>query len=298
MAIISCCLLPDFFVSLVLSILRKFGKCNYHHILYLHCFPETDIRVDSSRLALVKLLMWNYALRSADQVVCVSKALCDTVITSYNPNCTHIYNYVSQEEASDTIDSSYLDRFELSCHFSSKRWIDFHRNANRTVLCTHCFLKPGKNLSSFIPIIAQNSSIAWLIVGDGPEYQNLLTLANSLLDPSRILITGFVPNPFPLIKYCDAYISFSLSEGFGLSSCEAYLMGLPIIVPDNPTNLEIFAGLSGAYLYSPGFLSLLLSQQKSLRKPLARDIAAFSDLFSIESFCRTWQNHLINSTVF
>ena len=72
------------------------------------------------------------------------------------------------------------------------------------------------------------------IIGDGQERKELESLIEELGIQGQVLITGFVTNPFVILKECDCFVFPSFYEAQGLAVLEARLVGLPIIVSNYP----------------------------------------------------------------
>jgi glycosyltransferase involved in cell wall biosynthesis len=70
-----------------------------------------------------------------------------------------------------------------------------------------------------------------LVVGDGPESQNLQDLANTLKISGQVQFRGFVSEDlkYQLLSNSDVFALTSLHEGFGLVFLEAMHCGLPVI---------------------------------------------------------------------
>lgn len=74
-----------------------------------------------------------------------------------------------------------------------------------------------------------NPDIHFVIVGSGPEHQNLLESAKGL---DNITFWGFTPNMASIFKQTDVLIHPSRSEGLGSSILEAYQFDIPVITSD------------------------------------------------------------------
>lgn len=77
---------------------------------------------------------------------------------------------------------------------------------------------------------------ALIIVGDGPEKENLIKLAEDNNVSDRVLFVGFYSDSTQYYKYFDTYCLSSYSEGFGLAMLEALSIGLPLVC----SNLAIY----------------------------------------------------------
>jgi glycosyltransferase involved in cell wall biosynthesis len=74
-----------------------------------------------------------------------------------------------------------------------------------------------------------------VIVGDGVvESPYMVNLIKDLGLSEKVLLTGFLNNPFPLLKASSVFVLPSLYEGFGHVCLEAMICGLPVILSDCP----------------------------------------------------------------
>jgi glycosyltransferase involved in cell wall biosynthesis len=73
-----------------------------------------------------------------------------------------------------------------------------------------------------------------LILGEGPERANLMNLACELGVGDRLLLPGFLTNPWSVLARADAFCLSSRWEGFGHVVIEAMATGTPVLVSDCP----------------------------------------------------------------
>ncbi len=83
-------------------------------------------------------------------------------------------------------------------------------------------------------LIVEGVSCQLYIVGDGYMKEELEELAVNLGISDHVMITGFVTNPFAILKECDCFILPSLYEAQPYAVLEARIAGLPIIVSNYP----------------------------------------------------------------
>lgn len=114
-----------------------------------------------------------------------------------------------------------------------------------------------------------------LIMGDGPELENLRHLATELRLTERVHFLGFVQSDEDKYKYyasADAYVLSSLHEGMGIVVQEAMEFGLPIVATNHGGQVDLVSeninGLLVPPQDSPALAEAILTVYRS--KPLAR----------------------------
>lgn len=67
------------------------------------------------------------------------------------------------------------------------------------------------------------------IIGSGPERKKLneLAIAHGVCD--SVVFSGFVKNPYPILKSADVFVMTSISEAMPTVLCEAFALGKPVI---------------------------------------------------------------------
>lgn len=70
------------------------------------------------------------------------------------------------------------------------------------------------------------------IVGDGPCRRALEMRATESGSRGRISFLGMLPDPFLAVAGCQAFVSTSETEGFGMAIVEALAVGVPVIASD------------------------------------------------------------------
>ena len=83
------------------------------------------------------------------------------------------------------------------------------------------------------------SEIFLLIIGDGPERENLEEFASELGLASHVIFTGFREDAAMFYKITDIFLLTSFSEGTAMTLLEAMASGLPCIATDVGGNPEI-----------------------------------------------------------
>lgn len=88
----------------------------------------------------------------------------------------------------------------------------------------------------------QGQNIQWLLVGDGPERDNLKNLAEDLSISAQIDFLGYRKDASRILKSLDLLFFPSLMEGSSVTVREAMAQGVPVLAVDAPGTMESLAG--------------------------------------------------------
>ena len=86
-------------------------------------------------------------------------------------------------------------------------------------------------LKSFA-IVLKTVESKLIIMGEGPEKNTIIKLAERLNIRKYIQFTGFVDNPFYILSRCNLYVLSSKFEGLPNSMLHAAVLGIPIVATD------------------------------------------------------------------
>lgn len=111
------------------------------------------------------------------------------------------------------------------------------------VLGTVARLDPVKNQGMLLDAAArmmdEDGSVWLLLVGDGPERQNLEQRADALGIRERVCFTGFQERPGEFMQAMDLFLLTSWTEGTSMTLLEAMSLGLPCVATAVGGNPEI-----------------------------------------------------------
>ena len=167
------------------------------------------------------------ALSVPDVVVCVSRKTAELLSQNTNQKkLIVINNGIDPETLNPTISNAFL-RKKLGL-------------GNKIVLLSVCNLVQKKGIDAIINALAKalktNSNLEYIIIGDGPEKNNLMELSKKLGMEGHIRFLG-VKTGDELSNYynlCDIFIMMSRDinneiESFGIAYIEASYFGKPVI---------------------------------------------------------------------
>lgn len=114
----------------------------------------------------------------------------------------------------------------------------FKKNENTAIFCTMGRCMPEKNHENIIRAVKmlrdEGKDVCLYIIGDGHLRPKLEALINELGLRQYVIITGFLDNPFAIMKESNCFVFPSEYEAQGLAVLEARMVKLPIIVNNYP----------------------------------------------------------------
>lgn len=136
--------------------------------------------------------------------------------------------------------------------------VDFNRiyETCETLVTMGRFIK-SKNLDVLITAFSKmvndtDRELKLILIGDGPEKDNIKSLIKKLRRGKSIILTGMVDNPEKFLKESDLFVFPSLIEGLSNSLIEAMSLKLPCIVSNIPGNIEVLRGNDSDYVIKEG----------------------------------------------
>jgi glycosyltransferase involved in cell wall biosynthesis len=224
-----------------------------------------DIYDPSKRLSPHKTPILHFAVKkiidNSDRVVALSMDIKKRAIEHY--------------QAGNDIDVIHLGIPEPVFQPKSKESFGFKKQD--TVLVTVGRLVRRKGISDLIRAIKQlqEFNVKLAVIGDGPEKEHLVSIANSLGLRDQIIFWGYVSEEtkFQILNISDIYVSTSHHEGFGIVFLEAMTAGLPIVCFDKGGQAEFLIDGKTGYLVEYGKIDLfilrlgqLCSQENEIRR--------------------------------
>jgi 1,2-diacylglycerol 3-alpha-glucosyltransferase len=171
---------------------------------------------------------------------------------------------------------------------------DFGFSTNDVISIYVGRLSPEKNLSlllrAFYGVAMTYDHVSLLVVGDGPERENMEAQVKHMNIGSRVFFTGMIDyKEIPsYLASSDIFVTPSSAETFGLSTVEAMAAGLPVLGIDSPGTGDIIEdGITG--LVTSDDLAVftaklgLLSTNHELRRAMGKQAMHASKKYDIQS---------------
>lgn len=122
-------------------------------------------------------------------------------------------------------------------------------------------LSKNKNAILLVDALAaSNLGLPLVILGQGPEHDEIKARAEALGIADRVVLAGFAANPYPIMRAASCYVSASNAEGFPNGLVEALALGIPVVATNCPSGpAEILAGarreeIAGVHIGANGIL--------------------------------------------
>lgn len=182
-----------------------------------------------------------------DRVICVSRSVRDYLLAKQifvKRRLTVVYNGVrvpGAEGGSISFDNTLLDRTK-ECY---------------PVIGIVASLTLNKGHASLFhalkEILVNYPQAALLVVGDGPERDNLVKLAEALGVQSRVFFCGIQLNIFPYMQSMDIFVLPSIGrEGLPCTIIEAMALGKPVVASNLHGIPEAVHEMVNGLLFTPG----------------------------------------------
>jgi glycosyltransferase involved in cell wall biosynthesis len=208
--------------TLLAKVISKFTKIKVIHTQHL-CI-EDKFKLTNLSLKNIKTITVSEAARR----ILIKKADLEgkNIITIYNTIETECSNKVVDNKLLSLKESGYFIAAQVSRIIDYKGVYDFIEVAKKTAL--------------------ENEKIKFVLIGDGPELNNIKELIKKEKLEDYIYILGAKDNIIEHLKYIDVLLLCSYIEGLPLTPLEAFSQGIPVIATNiDGTNEEIENGYNG-----------------------------------------------------
>ena len=97
-------------------------------------------------------------------------------------------------------------------------------------------------------LIDKEHQVKWYFVGDGPDRDYCMALAEDLGVVEQVVFLGTQTNPYGYMRDCDIYVQPSRHEGFCITLAEALCFPHPIVATDFTGALEQLQGRKNGFV--------------------------------------------------
>lgn len=199
-------------------LMRDYKHKNIYHIIHntisIQALKDKKTNTKRKKISKIKQLYKNLNL------ITVSKGVENDIVNNLKlpiKSIRTIYNAVDKENILNlSLKKNIIETKDYIVHVGR-----FHKQKRHDLL-----LKAFKKA---------NLNTHLVLVGDGPEKTNIENLIKELELTSKVTTTGFIINPYPIIKDAKLLVLTSDFEGFGIVLLESLYLNTPIIATDCPS---------------------------------------------------------------
>lgn len=213
----------------------------------IHTFHGLHYRKYNILLGKTYLLYEKFAATLTSALICVSKSEYADVLHMGIANVgkmSIIHNGVSIPQIEDPVRQRARRAIRAEMGIPG----------DATVIVTVARLSPEKGVLRALDIVkgynSINSSVYYLIVGDGDERESIETKIRSDGMERYCSVTGFRADVDQILCASDIYLSCSAWEGLPLSILQAMALKIPVVASDVTGNRDIVITGKTGYLYS------------------------------------------------
>jgi len=207
-------------------IARRLAQANTRLVISEHVAFEDAAKNSKSLIDRQSALLGRAFYKHTDEIVAVSQGVKDQLVraTHVDPQKVHvIYNPI--------LSASFAQKIKQD---AQHRWF----GENIPLIISAGRLTVQKDFATLLRAFAilRNMQAAHLIIlGEGEQRSELLTLAHELKIEEHIDLPGFTQNPFGFMRRAQLFVLSSRWEGFGNVLVEALACGLPVVATDCPS---------------------------------------------------------------
>lgn len=241
---------------------------------------RVDFHIQKNWLSQVK-----YSTRLLDRIVCISEAIRQVVIADGIPAEKLVTIHSG-------IDIHKFDHIQPPADFKAKLGIppDHVLIGTIAAIAGH---KDYPNLLQTAKLVCEKlDRVTFCAVGDGPESEKILKLANELGIDQRFVFAGYRKDIGSFLKSFDIFVLASKKEGLGTSLLDAQAVGLPIVTCESGGIPEIIEqGHNGLLVpaqdekaLAEGIIKLISDEQlrKKLGQNALRSVKKFDIQFTVQ----------------
>ena len=225
---------PDYFISsldymnLISSLAYKISNSKSNFLIWEHNNLSIHSKKTISNSLFLNKILIKVFYSFSKKIIAVSNGVKDDLIANFN-------------FSSSKVVTIYNPAFDSDIISNSKDACDDFLKINNNYIISVGRLAKQKNYPNLIKAFkilkshGDKKDIKLVILGEGPERQNIIDLIKSLNLMDEVFLLGHKSNPFPLIKNASIFVLSSDNEGFGLVLVEALALKKQIVSTDCPS---------------------------------------------------------------
>lgn len=141
----------------------------------------------------------------------------------------------------------------------------------------------------------KDKDLKLILIGDGEEKKNIKDLIKNLNLESKVILTGFLKNPYPIVKNAQILILSSENEGFGNVLIEALSLNTLVVSTSTIGAKEIFNLLNiNSLLSNINDINNLIEKIEEARELTQKNLEINLNLFNKETILKDYKKLIID----
>lgn len=209
------------------SFIKLFSSRNIL-LTIIHTNIDLDLKdvVKNKYIRFLIVSFWKKCILKHDKIICLNSEVKSIISKKENDNCKVLPNGINGLGNNKPINDDVF--------------LSFLKDKDKIYIGSACVVRDVKGIKRVLNLLSYNKKLKFILIGDGPELQNLKKESKNLDIESQCLFLGFKPNPFDYLQYIDVCVMPSYSEGFPLFLIESMASGIPCVTSDIPAFREFF----------------------------------------------------------
>lgn len=266
-------------------IAQKILKSKNYHLPFITTLHGTDITLVGRDETFIPVV--TFSMEKSNGLTSVSESLKKDTYTNFN-----ISNAI--EVIPNFIDFSRFKKLNKD-HFRKV----ISRNDEKIIMHTSNFrkVKRVEDVVNMFCLVREKIEAKLLLVGDGPERQNIEKLTRQVCKPEEVHFLGKQEAVEELLAISDLFILPSETESFGLAALEAMACEVPVISTNTGGLPEInIQGVTG-YLSNVGDTAdmaknaISILNDETVLKQFKKNALTQAQKFSLENILPMYENY-------
>lgn len=212
--------------------------------------------------------------RKMDNLICVSedvKQSVENLYPSLSDKCTVVYNLIDRDKIIRLAENQHVQKKKLTICMVGR--LNQQKRYDRALEAARRLKQDGYDIDFWI-------------LGQGELLPSLKRTAKEYGLEDSFLFLGFVKSPYSYMKAADIYLNTSEAEGFSLTVCEAFCLGLPVVSTATAGPKELIGQSGGGLLTGEDINSIYhgirqMADDELLRKRCSEKALDYSNKFDV-----------------
>ena len=178
----------------------------------------------------IRIKLWKLLYLKADTIIALTQKTRDDLASFFN--CEEKIVFISNPVIDDTVLQKSNEFLDDKLFLENKVILGIGRYTRQKDFSTL--------IKAFNIVQKQLNDIKLVILGEGEQREELQKLIDSFNITDKVVLYGFVDNPYKYIKHSSVFVLSSLWEDPGHVLMESAYLRIPIVATNCPNDIDIF----------------------------------------------------------